>query len=171
MKTLIELLREVKYQNANVKIGSKSGSSFWYCGKGNFAFSLPAIRKAREISLKKNYKILNDLKQRLNNLDLIYQKIYQAANKKGIKDKKQYFEKLKKRQEAEKVSLPRKIASVEYDIATHLLDRPVREVVYGISPDETPCWIIYVKGNENGAYWTIKEYEKKHKKELKDYAG
>ena len=162
-KTLIELLNEPKYQKTNIKVGSKSGSSFWYCGKGNIAYSLPAIKKAREQTLKQNHKALDNLTKRLNNIDLIYQEIYQNAKSKGIKNENQYLEKLKRKQYLETISLPKKIASVEYDIAIHLLNRPVQEIVYGISKDESPCWIIYVKGNEKGAYWTIAEYNKRRK--------
>lgn len=162
-KTLGTLLKERKYQNCNVKIGSKGGSGFWYCGKGELTFSLPAISQANVTTHKQTLKALLALQNRLDNLDLVYQEIYQKAKKKGIKNEKQYLEQLRIRQERERVSLPKKIASLTYDASIMLIDRPVREVVYGISPDEKPCWIIYVKGNEKGNYWTIAEYNKRRK--------
>lgn len=161
-KTLNDLLQDKKYQKANIKVGSKSGSSFWYCGKGNLAYSLPEINKAREKLLRQSKGMLFQLQYRQKHLDKIYDETLKKAKKK-VKDFEEYKKKLEVKKERERLSLPKKIASVEYDIATTLLDRPVQEVVYGISPDETPCWIIYVKGNEKGAYWTIAEYNKRRK--------
>ena len=106
------------------------------------------------------------LNRRLKNLDKIYDDIIEKAKARETKDFDKYLLKLLKKKNSEKSSLPKKIASVEYDIATHLLDRPVMEIVEGISPDEKPCWIVYVKGNENGDYWTVKEYEKKNKRRM-----
>lgn len=162
-KTLIELLKETKYQNANIKVGSKSGSSFWYCGKGNLAYSLPEIKKARERLLKQSKGTLTQLQYRLNHLDKIYDDTLKKAKKKGVKNFEEYKKNLNIKKERERALLPKKIASLEYDIAIDLVNRPVQEVVFGISPDEKPCWIIYVKGNEKGAYWTIAEYNKRRK--------
>lgn len=162
-KTLNELLKDKKYQKANIKVGSKSGTSFWYCGKGNFVYSLPEIRKAREKLLKQSKGTLSQLQYRQSHLDEIYEEILKIAKKKGIKKFEEYQRKLNIKKERERALLPKKIASVEYDIAIDLLERPVQEIVFGISPDENPCWIIYVKGNEKGSYWTIAEYYKRRK--------
>ena len=161
-KTLIELLEDKKYQKSNIKVGSKGGNGFWYCGKGNFTYSLPEIKKAREKLLRQSKGTLYQLKYRLKNLDKLYEETLNKVKKK-VKNLEEYKKKLDIKKERERLSLPKKIASIEYDIATRLLDREVREIVYGISPDEAPCWIIYVKGNEKGAYWTISEYIKGRK--------
>lgn len=167
-KTLEELLQESKYNKCNVKIGSKQGSSFWYCGKGNLTFSLPEIKKARIKTLAQNKKNMKSLIYRLEHLEEIYEETIRQAKKKGIKRFDEYVNNLMKCKEREYKLLPKRIESYQYDIDTHLLDRPVLEVVYGISPDEKPCWIIYVKGNEKGAYWTIEEYNKKKENEDED---
>lgn len=167
-KTLIELLQEPKYQKCNIKVGSKSGTSFWYCGKGQLDFSLPAIKKARSSLLKQNHSMLYQLQYRLTNLDKLYDSLLKS-NRKKVKNFAEYERKMNIKRERERAMLPKKIASAEYDIATHLLDRQVCEVIYGICPDETPCWIIYVKGNEKGAYWTIAEYNKRRKNYDNDF--
>ena len=161
-KTLNELLQDKKYQKANIKVGSKGGSSFWYCGKCNLAYSLPEINKAREKLIRQSKGTLHQLQYRKKHLDELYDETLERAKKK-VKNFAEYKKKLEIKKERERALLPKKIASVEYDINVHLLDREVKEVVYGISPDESPCWIIYVKGNERGAYWTIAEYNKRRK--------
>ena len=55
-----------------------------------------------------------------------------------------------RKKEKEFAELPNLISSVEYDILTPFIDRPVVEVIKGISPDEQPCYVIYVQGNEKG---------------------
>ena len=162
-KTLNEILQDTKYQKANIKVGSKSGCGFWYCGKGNIAYSLPEIKKARERLLKQSKGTLYQLQYRQSHLDEIYAETLNKAKKKGIKNFEGYQKELNIKKERERALLPKKIASIEYDIAIDLVNRPVQEVVAGISPDEKPCWIIYVKGNEKGAYWTIAEYNKRRK--------
>lgn len=162
-KILNEILKDKKYQKTNIKVGSKSGSGFWYCGKGNLAYSLPEIKKARERLLKQSKGTLYQLQFRQSHLDEIYVETLKKAKKKGIKNLEEYQKKLNINKERERALLPKKIASIEYDVAIGLLDRPVMEVVEGISPDEKPCWIIYVKGNEKGSYWTIAEYNKRRK--------
>lgn len=169
MKTLYKLLSESKYQKCNVKIGSNKGSGFWYCGKGNFALSLNHIIKANEKLKESSQKELNRLLYRQANLDYVYEESLNTFIK-NSKKKKRYIdldkkkEELTQKKENERKSLPSKIKSIEYDINTDLLDRPVVEVVEGISPDEMPCWVIYIKGNEKGNYWTIAEYEKRERK-------
>lgn len=162
-KTLNEVLKDTKYQKANIKVGSKSGGCFWYCGKGNLAYSLPEIKKVRERLLRQSKGTLFQLQYRQKYLDKIYDDTLKAAQKRGIKNFEEYQKKLNNKKEQERALLPKKIASVEYDIAIPLLERPVQEIVAGISPGEKPCWIIYVKGNEKGAYWTIAEYNKRRK--------
>ena len=163
-KKLIDLLNEKKYQKVNVKIGSKSGSSFWYCGKGNTNYSLYEIKKAREKTLRQSKGALKQAQYRLENLDMIYATNIEKVIKKGtIKDIEAYRKKMHTTLEKERLLLPKKIASLEYDVAIPLLERPVLEIVEGISPDEKPCYVIYVKGNEKGEYWTIAEYNKRKK--------
>lgn len=159
-RTLEQLLLTKKYRNVNVKIGSKNGSSFWYCGKGHLA--IPEIRKIKTQLKRQSHKTLADLKERLENLDDIYEQTFEIAKTNPrIKSIVAYEKTLMKRKEIEKKKLPIKIASVEYDIAVSPLDREVLEIVEGISPDEKPCWIIYIKGNEKGSYWTVEEYKKR----------
>ena len=71
-KTLNDLLQDKKYQKTNIKVGSKSGSGFWYCGKGNLAYSLPEINKAREKLIKQSKGNLYQLQYRQKHLDDIY---------------------------------------------------------------------------------------------------
>lgn len=158
-KTLNELVNDPKYLKCNIKIGSKSGSSLWYCGKcKNFEKDLDKIRRKL---LAQSKGTLYQLQFRQKHLDRLYEQLYKETIKKGkIKDTEKYYNNLMVKKERERLSLPKRIASIEYDIATPLLDRPVLEVVKGISPDEAPCWVVQVKGNERGCYWTIKEYEK-----------
>lgn len=170
MKLLKDLLNEKKYQKVNVKIGSKQGSCFWYCGEGDLALSLPEINNANIIHKERSKNKLEQLKYRLEHLDKIYEAIIEETRQRMIKNPKKckvkdfdkYVKKTLKTKELERASLPKKIESVCWDIETDFLDRPVQEVVKGISPDEAPCYIIYVKGNEKGNYWTIKEYKDKN---------
>lgn len=164
MKKLLDLLEEEKYQKCNVKIGSKQGSSFWYCGKAKLTYSLPCINKEKQKLIDQSTSNLKQLQYRLKHLDKIYQDNINAAKKNGVKDFEKYERKMLRKLESERKSLPRKIMNVQYDIDTDLLDRPVQEIVKGICLDEQPCYIIYVKGNEKGAYWTIEEYLNKDKK-------
>ena len=165
-RSLEQLLYGSLYQRVNVKIGSKQGSSFFYCGKGCEAIA--ALEKSITVSMRKQMRKMKDnAEKRLANLDEIYEERFtKALQEKKIKDPNTYYQNLMATKERERISLPKKIKEYDYCIITHLLDRPVLEIVDGISPDEIPCKIIYVKGRERGAYWTIKEYAKKHRKEM-----
>lgn len=165
IKTLRDLLEEPKYRKVNVKIGSIKGSSFWYCGKGDKLFALPEIQKARKKTLAQNQHQKARLLDRLKNLDEYYELAIAKQLKKGAKNPQVYVEKMNKKKERERLSLPKLIALVQEDIDIHLLDRPVKAIYDGVSPDEKPCYIIYVKGMERGQYWTIKEYLAKRKKD------
>lgn len=156
MKKLSETLLECK---DNVKVGSYSGSSFYYCGKGGRVAST-TLKKINTELKKQSQKTKKNLEYRLANLDEIYEKSMKEQITKGkVKDVKSYKANMEKQKERERKRLPHRIASYEYDIKTPILERPVVEIVNGISRDEHPCKIIYVKGNENGKYWTIKEYQ------------
>lgn len=161
-KTLIDLLQENKYQVANVKIRSKNGSSFWYCGKGKLSSSLPAIKRARETTLRWLKNTIKQQEYRLEHLDELYEKAIKNAKGK-VKNYELYQKQMATKRELERVKIPKVIKSLKEDVEVDLLDRKVEEVVYGISPDEVPCWIVCVKGNEKGNFWTIKEYEKRYK--------
>ena len=157
-KTLQEILDKNKFQNVNVKIGSKQGSSFFYCGSGSNAIS-HIVKKIDSAMLRQAQNRKKLLTNRLTNLDKIYQDRINKAIKSGrVKNKEKYIADVEKLKEHERKVLPTKISEIEYDISVRLLDRPVQEVVDGISPDEMPCKIIYIKGHEIGKYWTIKEY-------------
>ena len=162
-KTLNELLKEKRYKNVNLKIGSVSGSSFWFCGKNSPYTIRHELKEAQDKCLKQNKRNLGLLKERLRNIDKIY-----ANNLEKAKGKRKDFEKYKKELEIKKQrelkQLPKKIKSIMEDIETNLLDREVREVVRGICVEEQPCYVVYVKGGEKGPYWTIKEYNDKRNK-------
>lgn len=40
-------------------------------------------------------------------------------------------------------------------------NRTVQNMYDGILPEEYPCKIIQISGNETGQYWTVKEFSKK----------
>lgn len=163
-RSLEQLLYGSLYQRVNVKIGSKQGSSFFYCGKGCEAVA--ALEKTITQSMRKQMnKAKKNSETRLANLDELYEERFtKTLQERKIKNPDLYYQNLMATKERERVSLPKKIADYDYCIRTHLLDRPVLEIVDGISPDEKPCKIIYIKGRERGAYWTIEEYNKKHRK-------
>lgn len=159
-KTLGELLITPLYQRINVKIGSKQGSSFFYCGKGKEA--IKELNKINKQLVKQNTLTLNNLKTRLEHLDEIYQERINLAKEKGkITDLKSYIASLNVEKERERIRIPKKIAEVEWCINNHVLDRPVQEIVDGICQDEYPCKIVYIKGIEQGKYWLICEYKSK----------
>ena len=163
-KTLGELLQEEKYQKCNLKIGSKGGSSFWYCGSGKLSYALPQIEKAFESVKRNNMAVLNKLHYRYKHIDKIYNDLFKEKEKaKEPLEFEKYKTRMLRKKEKEIEDYPNKVASLEYDIENGFLGRPVLEVLKGISRDEDPCYIVYVKGNEKGAYWTIKEYLKRHK--------
>ena len=85
--TLNELLHESKYQKTNIKVGSKGGSSFWYCGKGDLSYSIPAIRDIRKRLMSQCKSNLYQLKYRQEHLDQLYETTYKVAvEKRKIKD-------------------------------------------------------------------------------------
>lgn len=167
-KTLRELLEQGTYQKVNVKVGSKQGSSFFYCGKGKYAV-LEISKKIQKEMKAQIAQQKRNLETRLLNLDKIYQDKKESALKDGkIKNVAEYIKSLDKSYKKEKQKLPLDIVAREWELSVPLLDRPVEEVVMGISPDEYPCKIVYIKGHELGKYWTIAEYvgkEKLHKED------
>lgn len=164
-KTLREVLLTNRFKKCNVKIHSIDGSSFWYCGIGDSEISFPLIEKENISTRKTSRAVLERLKYRLENLDKIYEKEANKRIRKGlVKNVEVYLQMVEKRKEIEREELPKRIEDIRYDIHHDLLDRPVVEIFEGISPDEAPCYIIYVKGNEKGFYWTVEEHARKHKK-------
>ena len=108
--------------------------------------------------------MLNQLKEKMVDLDKWYEKriakwLANPRNQKKSETKKQTFinDQLKLK-ESDRERIPTQIKELEYDIASSFLNRPVVEMVDGISPDEPNTKIIYIKGFERGDYWTIKEY-------------
>ena len=159
-RTLESLIRDKKYKNYNIKVGSISGSSFWLCKKNHSGLSAD-IQKEYNKCQKRQIKALNSAIERLNNLDELYEKRITEQIKKGIKDTQGYRQKQYRLKELERKQLPRKIGQLKYDIATPFLERHIKATYNGISPDEKPCLIIYITGCEKGDYWTVKEYERK----------
>lgn len=161
-KTLNELLSQPKYEQINVKIGCKDGTSFFYCDKGVIAKK--EILKLQHSLHNQLEKQKAQLERRLNNLDKIYQERIKEALKSGkIKNKEEYLSKMEEEKERERETLPKQIAIREKELDIPILDREVKEVVKGISKDESPCEIIYIAGHEKGKYWTIAEYTRKVK--------
>lgn len=166
-KTLSELLTANIYQKINVKIGSIKGNSFFYCGKGRDALS--ALSRSVDRIAKKRLKMETEhLEERLENLDKIYEtRLKETIKRVNTSKSKRYVniekvkEDLEKSKARELKKLPKEIEIRKQELEVHLLDREVVEVIEGISPDEKPCRIIYIKGHEKGAYWTIDEYENK----------
>ena len=164
-KTLRETLKDIP-RDYNVKIGAVEGSSFFYCSKvSQFSKDLNKIEKKLILQLKKKIK---QTEERLANIDKIYDIQIEQAHKNSIKkhhsDRKWLAKRLQTLQEnkdKELYQLPRKLKALNHDLVSPLYDREVVEIVNGISPDEQPCKIIYIKGHETGACWTVNEYEKK----------
>lgn len=167
-KTLSELLKEKRYKNVNLKIGSASGSSFWFCGKNTPLYLAHELKLAQEKCVRQNKRNLVLLEKRLNNLDEIYAENLKKAKKDKRKNFEIYKQKMEIRKRNELKQLPKKIKSIQEDIDTHLLDREIKEIVRGICVEEQPCYIVYVKGGEKGAYWTIKEYNDKRDKRISE---
>lgn len=164
MKTLNELLKEKKYKECNVKIGSKNGSGFYYCGKANLIYSLKELERANEKLYRQNTNVISQLTKRYNQLDQIYNATIEKAKKRNIKNWDLYIAKLNKKKAIEQKRLPKLISDIKNDRSIHILDRVVKEIVVGISPDEQPCYVVYVSGHEKGMYWTIAEYNKRRAK-------
>ena len=164
-KTLRQILEEKKIKNCNVKIGSKEGSSFWYCGKAKLLYSEPILNEINLELIRQDKTLLKEWKYRYDHLDHIYENIIKQAKEdirngnKKVKDFNAYVKTLMDKKEKERKRLPIRIKDIKKDIEVHILNRKVEEIVKGISPDEHPCWVIYIKGYEKGKYWTIKEFE------------
>ena len=166
-RTLNELLNGNIYQRINVKIGSYKGNSFFYCGKGRDC--IPTLTRSIDRITKKRLRMETEhLEERLNNLDKIYEnRLKETIKRVNTSKSKRYVninkvkEDLEKAKARELKKLPKEIEIRKQELQVHLLDREVVEVIEGICPDEKPCRIIYIKGHEKGAYWTIDEYENK----------
>ena len=162
MRDLSNLLKDKRYKNHNLKIGSISGSSFWLCKK-NYIGIDKEISTLYEKHKRKNKKTLDALVKRLNNLDAIYEQRITDQIKKGVKYPQEYRANQERLKEIERKQLPKKIGQIKYDLATPFLERHVKATYNGICPDEKPCLVVYITGCERGDYWTIKEYERKVK--------
>ena len=164
METLSKRLETLKDKGLNVKIGSIGGSSFWYCHPLDDT-TTNEIKRLKPIYLNRNTKNLERDTCRLENIDTIYEKeTKEFINKGKIKDIRKYLKDREKQKAQEIIRLKQEIEYLNFCIKVPLfLDREVLEVVDGISPDEIPCKIIYVKGCEKGPYWTLKEYANKRK--------
>ena len=161
MRTLENLISDKKYKNHNFKIGSINGSSFWIATHNSPKLKSKIIElyeKHRKQEQRARLKTID----RLKHLDEIYETRIKEQLEKGVKNKEKYIARQNKLREIERRNLPKKIKLYEYDIATPFLQRQVKETCVGVSPDEQPCLIVYVVGNEMGKYWTIKEYEKEN---------
>lgn len=168
-KTLESVLKNL---NCNIKVGSKQGSSFFYCGTiGGLYHDLDKVEQTLNAY---NNGLIKALEQRLKSINSIYKERFEnwvdRCNKTKIylteQDKEKEWAKLTELKEKEKLSIPRKIEAIRKHLNKPLLERNVLEMVDGISVDEKPCKIIYVSGHEKGAYWTINEYAKVKNKRL-----
>ena len=150
-----------------VKIGSVNGSGFWYCER----LSVNSNEQIGGENLKmvlKEQRQLEKAKKQLSNLDQYYDNYIESwlknpRNKKKTETQKQTFiANQMKSKEIDRERLPKFVEELEYNLSINFLNRPVVEIVDGISPDEPNTKIIYIKGYERGNYWTIKEYKKAH---------
>lgn len=164
MKTLNSVLHTLsRNKGISVKIGSKGGSGLWYCAKLT-AHTHNDIDLENKTIRARETRLLNQLKEKMADLDKWYEKkiakwLENPRNKKKSETKKQTFinDQLKLK-ESDRERIPTQIKELEYDIASSFLNRPVVEIVDGISLDEPNTKVIYIKGFERGDYWTIKEY-------------
>ena len=163
-KTLESLIKEKRYKDYNFKIGSKGGSSFWLCKKNHNGLSTD-IQRTYQKCCAKSKKTLKDLTDRYEKLDKIYEQRITDQLKKGVKNPQEYRAKQEHLRDIEKRQLPKKIAQIQSDLETPFLERKVKATYMGICDDEKPCLILYITGCERGEYWTLKEYEKKWRKE------
>lgn len=150
-------------QKKNIKIGSYEGSNFWYCGKADVKYSLPSIAKEQKVMIRYCTKQKQVSINRLANLDKIFDKLVEQAQKKKKKNLEKHIADLNKRRESERKSLPKRIEYWQWCIDTPLLERNVKETLEGCSPDERPCIIVYIKGLERGNYCTIVDYQERDK--------
>lgn len=166
-RTLNSVLATLRKKNVFVKIGSVGGSGFWYCER----LSPNSHEQIGNENLKlvlKEQKWLEKSKTKLRDLDAYYDNYIESwlknpRNKKKSDAQKQVFiSNQLALKESDKEHLPTIIKQLEYDLSIEFLNRPVVEIVDGISPDEPNTKVIYVKGYERGNYWTIKEYKKAH---------
>lgn len=159
-KTLHDTIKNLK---CNIKVGAINGSSFFFCSKAPKLYK--DIDNIEEKMLKQNKKKIVQYQTRLKNLDSIYKRITDLAIKNSVKHGDKWLEQrlraLEKNKAKEQQELPMKISVIKENMKIPLLKRQVVEIHEGISVDEQPCKVIYVKGVETGAYWTIKEYEKR----------
>ena len=138
---LLTLLKQ--NQKKNIKIGSYEGSNFWYCGKADFKYSLPSIAREQKVMIRYCTKQKQVSINRLANLDKIFDKLVEKAQKKKKKNLEKHIADLNKRREVERKSLPKRIEYWQWCIDTPLLQRNVKETLEGVSPDERPCIIVY----------------------------
>ena len=97
MKTLDEILKDKKYKQCNIKVGSKNGSSFWYCGRANIIYSKVDLEKAQKRLYNQNTKTISLLTKRLDHLDQIYNETITNAKKRNIKNWDKYMERINKK--------------------------------------------------------------------------
>ena len=168
MKTLNSVLYNLsRKKGVSVKIGSKNGSGLWYCAKLTTHTHNDIDLENKRIRARET-KTLKRLKTKIADLDKWYDKeiakwLDNPKNQKKSETIKQAkITQMLKSKELDRARIPNTIKQIEYDIANAFLNRPVLEMVDGISPDEPNTKIIYVSGYEHGDYWTIKEYTKDH---------
>lgn len=168
MKTLNSVLYNLsRKKDISVKIGSKNGSGLWYCAKLT-THTHNDIDIENKIIRTRETRYLKKLQHKIADLDGWYEKeiarwLANPKNQKKSETVKQAkITHMLKSKELDRTRIPITIKEIEYDIDNSFLNRPVLEMVDGISPDEPNTKIIYVSGYEHGDYWTIKEYTKDH---------
>lgn len=154
-------LRQLKCKN--VKIGASNGNGMIYCGPRKQA--LKDLEQLSNQYLKELKKKLAFKEDKLNRLDEILEtQLKRYINPKKVKRTKEqiaaYKVKIAKRKVSLKKSLTKGCQSLTQKIRLFrpLLERNVVEVLDSIDYDEVDCKIIYIKGNEEGNFWTSKEY-------------
>lgn len=166
MSTLKEVIEQTD-GNYNVKVGTKDGAGFVYCG------SIMELREgmgALENRIAAKYRTrVKNAKAHLNQtfvdtptLGKYCKKQYKETGEFGTLEGyyaslPEYFEKLEKA----KASLERAETALEKHIPFG--DREIAEVYKSI--DEPNTAIILVQGSETGDAWTTDEYKEKERRE------
>ena len=168
MKTLNSTLYELsKRKDISVKIGSKYGVGFWFCGKLT-PTTIRDVDKEYDRQKAKELRLITKNQNIYENLDEHYDKIISnwinhKKNKNKPQEKKdEYVRKTLKTKENVRISLPKYLKKLEYDTTHSFLNREVVEMLDGISPDEPNTKVIYIKGYERGEYYSLKQYIKLH---------
>ena len=165
MSKLIEVLNELDKEQ-DIKIGSKDGSSLWYCGNVthflvnayNSNVRLLDYARARVKSANERYERV--LQTPVSEMDFVIAET-KRATKEGVEpilNANAYFD--WKSKWWKKVSSAYKVLKTykkQLEKFVPLLDREVISVVDADKTIEDNCKVIIVEGYESGKYWKMSE--------------